>query len=195
MEASVDTAAHRPNTPKMPETIVYRPPTADDRRPSTSGSQRRPAPPTTPRKVSSTRRGEPARTPPVLCARFVLHSSDAARRFEGCSRHRLPPRSHVRVSPDASVHVRHCSKDGCWRRCAQCRQPVRRTACITACQRIRRRPCARRANGNAAAAGSARRTLPTAFPSATPRFATLSDLLSHRSASQRLNEAHRSDAL
>lgn len=35
-------------------------------------------------------------------------------------------------------------------------------------------------------AGSPRRTLPTAFPQATPRFATLSDLLSHRYEPQRL---------
>ena len=43
----------RPNTPKMPERIVYRSPKdGGGSRPSTAGSaQRRPAPPRTPRKV------------------------------------------------------------------------------------------------------------------------------------------------
>ena len=182
---------HRPTTPRMPETIVYRSPeplraAATDRPASSSGaarrltppeSARRPTPPTplrssTPRKVSA-RVGKDvlAHTPTLAAAATACAASLSV----GASR---SPCARFLPSADASLDVRHRPADNDARRCVRVACRCGRTGVTLSHPEVTTPNgcCAR------ALAGTTRRNLPSAFPQATPRFATLTDLLSHRCA-------------
>lgn len=147
-----------PKTPKMPERIVYRlQGPAGGSRPSTTSSGRRPAPPAAPRKVR------------WLSFQFT-HPFFWIAEFADLQDH----------SPLSSAQM-HRSMYGVVPRTNDGACNCRRYGGICAILRYRIRYAVSLFVWSLCV-GSSRCALPTAFPQATPRFATLSDLLSHRCA-------------